>query len=123
MGGNYDKSIVIPGSYIDASWFGSIMQLAAYLQYLDANDTAYNQYFAWKSHYAVYDGPTTDIHCSICVALNTGKAKRSNIMTLSEVFNKAKTCYEPFQTKRDKVEKQIEDSKRFRKIFAEKYLF
>ena len=34
-------------SYIDVLNFTSIRELGEYLQYLDKNDTAYNEYFRW----------------------------------------------------------------------------
>ena len=45
-GGDYAHSAP-PGSYIDALAFPTVARLAEYLLYLDANDTAYNEYFRW----------------------------------------------------------------------------
>ncbi len=39
-----------PNSYINVDDFGSIKQLTDYIRYLDRNDTAYANYFAWKEH-------------------------------------------------------------------------
>nr|CDS30043.1 alpha(13)fucosyltransferase [Hymenolepis microstoma] len=39
-----------PHSYINVDDFASIQELAEYLQFLDKNDTAYAQYFAWTKH-------------------------------------------------------------------------
>ena len=41
------------GSFIYAAGFDSVKNLADYLNYLDNNDTAYNQYFKWKTKYKV----------------------------------------------------------------------
>ncbi len=41
-------STLPPQSYINVDDFQSIKELAAYLQYLDKNDTAYAAYFAWR---------------------------------------------------------------------------
>ncbi len=40
-------STLPPHSYINVDDFRSIRELAAYLKYLDRNDTAYAAYFAW----------------------------------------------------------------------------
>ena len=34
-------------SYIDVFDFKNLTQLAEYIQHLDSNDTAYNEYFQW----------------------------------------------------------------------------
>ena len=47
----YTSDEVIPGSFINVADFDSIKSLANYLTYLDKNDTAYNQYFKWKTKY------------------------------------------------------------------------
>ncbi len=41
-------STLPPHSYINVDDFRSIRDLAAYLKYLDRNDTAYAAYFAWR---------------------------------------------------------------------------
>ncbi len=41
-------STLPPQSYINVDDFRSIRELAAYLKYLDKNDTAYAAYFAWR---------------------------------------------------------------------------
>ena len=53
MGGaNYSK-LAIPGSYINIMDFSTVTQLAEYLQYLDKNDTAFNEFFKWRLNYKV----------------------------------------------------------------------
>ncbi|XP_078357846.1 3-galactosyl-N-acetylglucosaminide 4-alpha-L-fucosyltransferase FUT3-like [Oculina patagonica] len=52
-GARYSPEQVIPGSFINAADFDSVKDLADYLKYLDKNDTAYNQYFQWKTKYKV----------------------------------------------------------------------
>ncbi len=42
------ESTLPPHSYINVDDFRSIKELAAYLKYLDRNDTAYAAYFAWR---------------------------------------------------------------------------
>ena len=49
--------------------FTSIRELGEYLQYLDKNDTAYNEYFKWLKTYFIKQQPDisvtlyTIIHC------------------------------------------------------------
>ncbi|CAH8643624.1 unnamed protein product [Heterobilharzia americana] len=43
-----------PYSFIHVDHFKSPLELAHYLKYLDENDTAYNEYFAWRGHGDVY---------------------------------------------------------------------
>ena len=50
-GGTHFKDLAIPGSYIDASQFADVKELSNYLKYLDSNNTAYNEYFKWKTFY------------------------------------------------------------------------
>ncbi|VDO00740.1 unnamed protein product [Rodentolepis nana] len=44
------ENVLPPHSYINVDDFDSIQELAEYLQFLDKNDTAYAQYFAWTKH-------------------------------------------------------------------------
>jgi len=65
MGGaNYTK-LAVPGSYINVMDFKTVKQLAEYLQYLDKNNTAYNEYFKWRLKYKVTDKLPLSI-CQIC---------------------------------------------------------
>ena len=48
----YSDDVVPPGSFISVQDFPSVKALAEYLLYLDKNDTAYNEYFSWKSKFA-----------------------------------------------------------------------
>lgn len=45
--------LAIPGSYINVMDFKTVKQLAEYLQYLDRNNTAYNEYFNWRLKYKI----------------------------------------------------------------------
>ena len=47
---NYSR-ILPPRSFIDVRDFESPKALATYLQLLDRNDSAYNEYFQWKEQY------------------------------------------------------------------------
>ncbi|EDO40397.1 predicted protein, partial [Nematostella vectensis] len=68
-GSNYDSNVAVPGSYINVMDFPSLKALADYLNYLDKNDTAYNEYFAWKKKYSArhFESSYT---CLLCAALN-----------------------------------------------------
>ena len=66
MGGaNYTK-LAIPGSYINVMDFKTVKQLAEYLQYLDKNNTAYNEYFKWRLKYKVFRDNLDLSLCQIC---------------------------------------------------------
>ena len=66
MGGaNYTK-LAVPGSYINVMNFKTVKQLAEYLQYLDQNSTAYNEYFKWRLKYKVTAPGLSMSICDIC---------------------------------------------------------
>lgn len=76
-GANYSNpQLAVPGSYIDASEFKSVKELAGYLNYLDKNETAYNEYFKWKQKYKIWhpiegDWPFESYFlCEICKKLH-----------------------------------------------------
>eukprot|EP00794_Sanderia_malayensis_P005936 gene5936-6623_t len=114
MGTVYDdddeRKLVIPGSFIDASKFSSIKELGDYLNYLNSNDTAYNEYFAWKRIYALDDG-SLSMYCEICKAMHSEKFKKESILDISEVYNRRKTCVDPYKDKMNKFKKQIKKSR------------
>ena len=88
MGSNYD-GLALPGSYIDASDFESIQELADYLLYLDKNDDEYNKYFAYKKR-SEFGHPS--IYCRICEKLNSNEVKQHSQVTLSQEFNYENYC-------------------------------
>ncbi|VDO00251.1 unnamed protein product [Rodentolepis nana] len=62
------ESVLPPHSYINVDDLDSIQELAEYLQFLDKNDTAYAQYFAWTKH-----GPIIMLNrpdCRLCGVLS-----------------------------------------------------
>ena len=76
-GANYSNPrLAIPGSFIDASKFDSVQELANYINYLDKNDKEYNKYFEWKEKYKVWrpngeDWPFESYFtCTICQKLD-----------------------------------------------------
>ena len=107
MGATVDKRLIIPGSFIDTSQFKSIKALADYLLYLNANDTAYNEYFKWKSTYKI--SPNDRVHFRICQALHSSKYKTKSQVTLSQAFS-FKTMCTPFNQKMEEFLRQIRES-------------
>lgn len=63
-GADYAK-MAPPYSYVDARNFRTALDLADYLNLLDANDHLYRQYFWWKTHYRVRNG-ADDLKLSMC---------------------------------------------------------
>ena len=53
-GGNYSAILPHPRSYIDAREFSTVAKLAAFLKYLDGNETAYAEYFQWRQFYRIH---------------------------------------------------------------------
>ena len=90
IGPNYNTSLTIPGSYIDASEFQSVQDLAKHINYLDKNDTAYNEYFKWKQEYVVTDG--LDYICEMCGALHDRSRPDKVYHDLSIYWSKENAC-------------------------------
>lgn len=65
LGSDYDSSVAVPGSYINALDFKNMQELANYLKYLDKNDTAYNEYFKWRTKYVIEE-PEKSWTCLLC---------------------------------------------------------
>jgi alpha-1,3-fucosyltransferase len=63
-GANYSK-FAPSKSYIDVRDFQSVGQLAEYLQYLNKNETAYSEYFEWKSYFRVVVD-YKNVFCHLC---------------------------------------------------------
>ncbi|CAH8875251.1 unnamed protein product [Trichobilharzia szidati] len=64
------QALAPPHSFIHVDQFESPKELAEYLRYLDRNNTAYNEYFAWRGH-----GEVSNWHgepqCEICLLAHT----------------------------------------------------
>jgi len=72
-GANY-SAFAPPHSLINVADYESPKQLADYLTYLDGNDTAYNEYFAWRADYTSETSLTEmmeDSMCKLCEKLHT----------------------------------------------------
>lgn len=91
----HQPSAAIPGSFINAADFSSVKALADYLIYLDKNDTAYNEYFNWKSKYELNKDRGwvfADIWvCDICRKLHTDYSVKV-YNNLSDFWSREKDC-------------------------------
>ena len=100
-GANYsDPKLAIPNSFIDASKFKSVKELALYIDYLEKNDTAYNEYFAWKQKYKIWHPPVGDwpfesyIMCELCKKLFANEPPKV-YRKLSDFWNIGTDCQMP----------------------------
>jgi hypothetical protein len=75
-------------SFIHVDDFSSIKELAAYLNYLDKNDTAYKERFKWKSSYYLAD---TMFYCRLCKLLQS--SSNSSYEDIEKWWHKTKICY------------------------------
>ena len=87
---------VIPGSYINVLDFKNIDALVEYIKYLDSNDTAYNEYFKWKSKYSLWkpicDWPYEPYWaCQMCMRLNIGIQRKQRIK-MSKYWSPDSNC-------------------------------
>ena len=89
-GAKYDPELVIPGSFINAADFNSVKDLADYLKYLDKNDTAYNQYFQWKTKYKVVKYKFW--LCQLCKALHDPTKPAKIYHKISEFWGVRGSC-------------------------------
>nr|CAH8870660.1 unnamed protein product [Trichobilharzia regenti] len=64
------KEVTPPYSFIHVDQFESPAKLAEYLKYLDRNDTAYNEYFAWHGHGIIHDWDSQP-QCAMCLLAHT----------------------------------------------------
>ncbi|TNN12303.1 Glycoprotein 3-alpha-L-fucosyltransferase A [Schistosoma japonicum] len=64
------ERVAPPYSFIHVDQFESPAKLAEYLKYLDNNDTAYNEYFAWHGHGIVHDWGSQP-QCAMCLLAHT----------------------------------------------------
>ncbi|TMS36778.1 hypothetical protein L596_003862 [Steinernema carpocapsae] len=66
------ESVAPPHSFIHVDQFRSPKELAQYLQYLDSNEEAYNDYFKWQRYGEFVD---TKFWCRLCSILQQPKQK------------------------------------------------
>uniref|UniRef100_A0AA82N864 Fucosyltransferase n=2 Tax=Schistosoma mansoni TaxID=6183 RepID=A0AA82N864_SCHMA len=67
------ERVAPPYSFIHVDQFESPAKLADYLKYLDKNDTAYNEYFAWHGHGIIHDWDSQP-QCAMCLLAHTSQA-------------------------------------------------
>ncbi|CAH8562736.1 unnamed protein product [Schistosoma turkestanicum] len=67
------QRVAPPYSFIHVDQFESPAKLADYLKYLDKNDTAYNEYFAWHGHGVIHDYDAQP-QCAMCLLAHTAPA-------------------------------------------------
>lgn len=92
-GGNYSNGLLaVPGSFVNAMDFSSVKDLADVLIMLDKNDTAYNEYFAWRKLYYIADPPSWP--CQLCSMLNnvTLPVKTYSRESLAKFWSKKTNC-------------------------------
>ncbi len=72
LGGSIYENVLPSNSYLDVKNFTSIRKLGEFLNVLNANDTLYNQYFAWRQAYRkpVPDDWKRSQLCKLCAKLN-----------------------------------------------------
>lgn len=90
IAGSYNKDVLIPGSYIDILDFPNAKALGDYLHYLDKNDTAYNEYFEWKTKYG-YTRETNWI-CDLCEYLHKNQTK-TTFWDLGKYWGEKENCH------------------------------
>ena len=91
MGGASYEKLAIPGSFINIVDFESVEAVAKYLIYLNANDTAYNEYFRWKKEFKVVSS-LDSWPCMVCKALNNHSIPAKVYDNLGEFWGVAKSC-------------------------------
>ena len=89
-GARYSPDQAIPGSFINAADFNSVKDLADYLKYLDKNDTAYNQYFEWKTKFKVVKYQFW--LCQLCKALHDLTRPAKTYHKMSEYWGVKDSC-------------------------------
>ncbi|XP_057368439.1 alpha-(1,3)-fucosyltransferase C-like [Daphnia carinata] len=92
-GANYTQ-IAPPHSFIDALQY-TPETLAQYLKVLDANDTLYNEYFWWKSHYVVEAGVEQMARhgfCDLCKQLHQDREVTKYYSDLTSEWHPKNKC-------------------------------
>ena len=70
--GGADYSFFPKHSYINVDDFPSPKRLAAYLDYLSTNETAFGEYFQWRLHYRLTCLNKEKLFCDLCRMLHDG---------------------------------------------------
>ena len=87
---NYSQMLP-PHSYIDVRDFDSPKHLAEHLQRIDANDTLYNEYFAWKTRYRC-GAVSKNVACDLCRHLHKTRGHQERVKKLSTFWGIDNNC-------------------------------
>jgi len=96
--GGGDYSYYVPNtSYINALDYKRPNDLADYLNYLNMNKTAYNEYFEWKKYIKInLNRPRMGFICEMCIKLNleelTGVLQIKELKQVRKLYNKNENC-------------------------------
>jgi hypothetical protein len=74
--GGGDYTIFPKHSYINVNDYKSPKHLADYLKYLAGNETAYNEYFQWKTKHEVVCLNKEKLFCDLCKMVHDGYQNR-----------------------------------------------
>ena len=84
-----------PHSYIDVNQFPVQGNLVSYLRYVDKNQTAYAQYFKWRSNYQTATMGSQKAFCDLCQRLNNQelyKRQYNNISNWVYQYGNSSAC-------------------------------
>lgn len=89
-----DTSIMPPNSYIDASAFKTIKDLAKFIKKVSMNDALYNSYFAWRSKYEIeaLSRNHTAMFCLLCNKLHSRTKWPSKTYKITDYWAAEKQC-------------------------------
>ena len=88
------SDILPPHSYIDVRDFASPRHLADYIKMVGANDTLYNEYFAWRAKYSC-GGPNAG--CNVCRHALAMRGKTEIVTDVVAEWGQEQNCIEPKQ--------------------------
>ncbi|XP_047134889.1 glycoprotein 3-alpha-L-fucosyltransferase A [Hydra vulgaris] len=101
-GANYfDSRLAIPNSFIDATKFATVKDLANFIKKVDNDDKKFNDFFTWKKHWELSNEKKGCSYymCNLCQQLHAGINKK-----ISEFVFTDDDC----KTKEDHFNKWIE---------------
>ena len=87
LGGSKYSEILPPNSYIDIHDFESPAGLASHLDRVAHNETLYNEYFKWRTHWRKDDSAKANTWCQLCRYLRYPHLIQRSNPKLSEWFS------------------------------------
>lgn len=84
-----------PKSYINAQDFKTPQALADYLKFLDANHTAYTEYFEWKKHFDLLNKPSlysSRAMCQLCEHLHSSDREEKQYSDMTSWWRTKASC-------------------------------